>query len=371
MTYLELINITKKYGKSLAVDKVNLSVDKGEFIVLLGPSGCGKTTTLRIIAGLVYPDEGRVIIDGRDVTYLEPGERDVSMVFQDYALYPHMTVFDNIAFPLVVKKKKLGLSKEEIRERVHRVSKMLGIEELLERKPLQLSGGQQQRVALARALVVEPKVWLMDEPLSNLDALIRVQVRAELKRLQKDLGITTIYVTHDQVEALTLADRVAVMNKGRMIQIGTPKEIYETPRHVFVATFVGSPPMNVIECNVTSEILDCQGFNIKIPRGFKELVGENKIYLGIRPEHIEVSEKPVNGGIKGVIYIVETLGSEFIVNIKLGDSIVKAKTLREISAQSGEPVYLKFNWRNVLIFDKKTGEYLEKLTELIKRVDER
>lgn len=369
MTYLELINITKKYGKTLVVDKVNLGVDKGEFIVLLGPSGCGKTTTLRIIAGLVYPDEGKVIIDGRDVTYLEPGERDISMVFQDYALYPHMTVFDNIAFPLVIRRKKLGLSKEEIRERVHKVSEMLGIEELLDRKPTELSGGQQQRVALARALVVEPKVWLMDEPLSNLDALIRVQVRAELKKLQKDLGITTIYVTHDQIEALTLADRIAVMNKGRIIQVGTPKEIYETPRHVFVATFVGSPPMNVIECKIAHEILDCQGFSIKIPEEFKETISENKIYLGIRPEHIEVLEKPVSRSIKGTIYIIESLGSEFIVNIKLGDSIIKAKILKEISARSGEPVYLKFDWKNILVFDKKTGEYLQKLTEFIKRID--
>ncbi|MEM4913783.1 MAG: ABC transporter ATP-binding protein, partial [Desulfurococcaceae archaeon] len=246
MTFLELVNVSKRYGRTVAVDRVNLGVEKGEFVVLLGPSGCGKTTTLRIIAGLVYPDEGKVIIDGRDVTYVEPGERDVSMVFQDYALYPHMTVFDNIAFPLVVRRKKFRLSKEEISERVHKVAKMLGIDDLLDRKPLQLSGGQQQRVALARALIAEPKLWLMDEPLSNLDALIRVHLRAELKKLQKDLGITTIYVTHDQVEALTLADRIAVMNKGRIVQIGTPKEIYENPEHVFVATFVGSPPMNVV-----------------------------------------------------------------------------------------------------------------------------
>lgn len=370
MTYLELVNITKKYGKTLAVDKVNLSVNKGEFVVLLGPSGCGKTTMLRIIAGLVFPDEGKVVIDGHDVTYLEPGERDISMVFQDYALYPHMTVFDNVAFPLMVKRKKLRLTKEEIRERVHAVSKMLGIEDLLERKPTQLSGGQQQRVALARALVVEPKVWLMDEPLSNLDALIRVQVRAELKKLQKDLGITTIYVTHDQVEALTLADRIAVMNKGRIIQVGTPKEIYETPQHVFVATFVGSPPMNIIECDATREALYCQGFNIKIPHEFQKSLSEGKVYLGIRPEHIEVFDKPVDGAIRGLMYVSETLGSEFIVNIKLGDSIVKVKTMKEISAKSGEPLYLKFNWRSILIFDKKTGEYLQKLTELVKQVGE-
>lgn len=366
MSFLKLIDVTKRFGKSIAVDRVNLDAEKGEFLVLLGPSGCGKTTTLRIVAGLVIPDEGRVFIDGRDVTYLEPGERDIAMVFQDYALYPHMTVFDNIAFPLIVRKKKFKLSKEEIREKVHRVAKMLGIEELLDRKPLQLSGGQQQRVALARALIVEPKLWLMDEPLSNLDALIRVQVRAELKRLQKDLGITTIYVTHDQVEALTLADKIAVMNKGRIVQIGSPKEIYESPKHVFVATFVGSPPMNTIECKITSSHLECQEFSVKLPEEFNKSVIGGRVYLGIRPEHIEIFEKPVEGSIKGTIYIVETLGSEYIINVKLGDSLVKVKSLREISRSTGDPVYLKLNWKSISIFDANTGELLREITETLR-----
>lgn len=358
--------MTKRYGKTIAVEKVNLDAEKGEFLVLLGPSGCGKTTTLRIIAGLVVPDEGRVFIDGKDVTYLEPSERDIAMVFQDYALYPHMTVFDNIAFPLVVKKRKLRLSNEEIREKVHKVAKMLGIEELLDRKPLQLSGGQQQRVALARALIIEPKLWLMDEPLSNLDALIRVQVRAELKKLQKDLGITTIYVTHDQIEALTLADKIAVMNKGRIIQIGSPKEIYESPEHVFVATFVGSPPMNTLECKVTSDHLECQGFDIKIPEDIDRSILGSKVYLGIRPEHIEIFEKPVENAIKGSLYVVETLGSEYIINVKIGDSLVKVKSLREISTGTGESVYLKLNWRAVSIFDARTGQLLREITQSIR-----
>lgn len=366
MSFLELIDVTKRFGKSIAVYKVNLSAEKGEFLVLLGPSGCGKTTTLRIIAGLVTPDEGRVYIDGRDVTYLEPGERDIAMVFQDYALYPHMTVFDNIAFPLVIKKRKLKLSKEEIREKVHRVAAMLGIEELLDRKPLQLSGGQQQRVALARALIVEPKLWLMDEPLSNLDALIRVQVRAELKKLQKDLGITTVYVTHDQVEALTLADKIAVMNKGRVVQVGSPKEIYESPRHAFVATFVGSPPMNTIECKVATSTLECQGFEVKIPEELgKSLLGSN-VYLGIRPEHIEIFENPVADSIRGTIYVVETLGSEFIINVKVGDSLIKVKSLREISKSIGDPIYLKLNWKSISVFDANTGELLKELTESLR-----
>lgn len=369
MTFLELINVTKRYGKTIAVDNVNLKVDRGDFVVLLGPSGCGKTTTLRIIAGLILPDEGRVVIDRRDVTYAEPGERDVAMVFQDYALYPHMTVFDNIAFPLIVKRRKSKLTREEIAERVHKVAKMLDIEELLNRKPPQLSGGQQQRVALARALVIEPKVWLMDEPLSNLDALIRVQVRAELKKLQKDLGITTVYVTHDQVEALTLADKIAVMNKGRVIQIGTPKEIYENPEHVFVATFVGSPPMNIIKCKVAKNIIECPGFTVNIPGEIKELSEDKAIYLGIRPEHIEVSEKPVKGTIEGRIYVVENMGSEYIVNIKVADALIKAKHLGEITLRSGDPVYFKFNWKRVLIFDKHTEKLLERLTELSRNVE--
>lgn len=366
MTFLELVNVSKRYGRTVAVDRVNLGVEKGEFVVLLGPSGCGKTTTLRIIAGLVYPDEGKVIIDGRDVTYVEPGERDVSMVFQDYALYPHMTVFDNIAFPLVVRRKKFRLSKEEISERVHKVAKMLGIDDLLDRKPLQLSGGQQQRVALARALIAEPKLWLMDEPLSNLDALIRVHLRAELKKLQKDLGITTIYVTHDQVEALTLADRIAVMNKGRIVQIGTPKEIYENPEHVFVATFVGSPPMNVVKCRISKNLLVCEGFEVEIPSELAESLDGRSVYLGIRPEKIELYEKHVEGSIHGTVYVTETLGSEFIVNVKLGDSILKVKTLKEIKANSGDPVYLKFDWRAISVFDESSGSLLKELSKIIR-----
>lgn len=361
--YLRLVNVTKRFGRIIAVDRVNLSVGKGEFVVLLGPSGCGKTTTLRIIAGLETPDEGRIYIDGVDVTDLEPGDRDVAMVFQDYALYPHMTVFDNIAFPLVVRKRKLKLSNREIEERVLKVAKLLGIEELLNRKPTQLSGGQQQRVALARALVREPKVWLMDEPLSNLDALVRAQVRAELKKLQKDLGITTIYVTHDQVEALTLADKIAVMDKGRIVQIGTPKQVYENPTHVFVATFIGNPPMNIIKCKVTKKALECPGFTRRLEVTPEELGGESSVLLGIRPEHIELHEKPVGDSIEGSVYVVEPLGSEYIVNVKLGDVIIKAKTLKEPSLSVGGKVYMVFDWSKVKVFKESDGRILNMLLQ--------
>ncbi|HDI02270.1 MAG TPA: ABC transporter ATP-binding protein [Ignisphaera sp.] len=232
MSSVRLEHITKIFPPNvIAVNDANFEVSKGEFFVLLGPSGCGKTTTLRIIAGLEKPTKGRVFIDNEDVTDLPPRKRDVAMVFQTWALYPHMKVYDNIAFPLKLRKVPMN----EIDRKVREVARLLRIEELLDRYPRQLSGGQQQRVALARALVRNPRVWLMDEPLSNLDALLRVQMRAELKKLQKELKITTIYVTHDQVEAMTMADRIAVMNAGRVLQIGTPHEIYHKPKMKFVA----------------------------------------------------------------------------------------------------------------------------------------
>lgn len=285
------------------------------------------------------------------------------MVFQDYALYPHMTVFNNIAFPLTVRKS--GLTKNEINERVHFVAKLLGIEELLERKPRQLSGGQQQRVALARALVRNPKVWLMDEPLSNLDALLRVQMRAELKKLQKDLKITTVYVTHDQVEALTMADRIAVMNKGIITQIGTPNEIYNNPNSVFVATFIGSPPMNILECKVEDDKIKCPGLQIEKVIN----ISTNNFYLGIRPEHLKIinniKEVPKNEVIiKGKVYVIEPLGSEFIVNVKVNDHIIKVKTLQPPQLSSGEDIYLSFNTNNAYIFDANLGKYLTKLIDI-------
>lgn len=349
MTFVVLDKVTKRFGKVVAVDNVSLSIEKGEFVVLLGPSGCGKTTTLRMIAGLEIPTSGRIYIDGRDVTNLEPGERDVAMVFQDYAIYPHMTVFENIAFPLEIQKKKLRLKKRDIEEKVLKVAKMLQIDHLLNRKASQLSGGQQQRVALARALVREPKVWLMDEPLSNLDALIRLQVRAELKKLQKDLGITTIYVTHDQIEALTLADRIAVMNAGRVIQFGTPREIYDEPSHVFVATFVGNPPMNILRCEPAGDRLECPGFAIKNP-GVKQ-----PVYFGIRPEYIDWSSKPQPGHVEGVVYVVEPVGSEYIINVKLGDGLIKVRTMRGVDVKPGDPIYLKFKMNKATLFDEESG----------------
>ena len=360
MAVVELRGIVKRFGKVVAVDGVSLRIGDGEFYILLGPSGCGKTTTLRIIAGLEYPDEGSVIIDGVDVTNTEPKDRDVAMVFQNYALYPHMTVYDNIAFPLMIRRKKLGITREEVRKRVMEVAKLLRIEELLPRKPGQLSGGQKQRVALARALVRRPKVWLMDEPLSNLDALLRLAMRAELKRLQKELGITTVYVTHDQAEAMSMADRIAVMNRGKIMQEGPPMEIYLNPRHVFVASFIGAPPMNLVKCTVENTggrvILRCPG----IERSLNEDVeAEGEVILGFRPEFARIHKEPAPGRVEAKVYVVETLGSEAIVNLSIGeDTIVKVKTGIEQSLNIGEKVYLEIDWSKAVIFDSTTGNRL-------------
>ncbi len=366
MASVRLESVVKRFGKVVAVNNVSLEIRDKEFFILLGPSGCGKTTTLRLIAGLEYPDSGRIYIDDRDVTFLEPKDRDIAMVFQNYALYPHMTVFQNIAFPLLLRRKKLGLTKDDIKKRVLEVARLLRIEELLHRKPGQLSGGQQQRVALARALIRRPKVWLMDEPLSNLDALLRLVMRAELKRLQKELGITTIYVTHDQAEALSMADRIAVMNKGRVIQVGTPDEVYLKPKHVFVGTFIGAPPMNVVKCKIEDHdgrlILSCPGFEREFPPGItpEKLPRTKEVVLGIRPEFIEVTDKPEPGTIKGKILVVEPLGSETILNININpegeETIIKAKLPKLTKKYSaGETIYLKIDWSKVAVFDAETG----------------
>ncbi|MCE4599493.1 MAG: ABC transporter ATP-binding protein [Desulfurococcales archaeon] len=373
MARVELRDVVKRFGKTVAVDHVSLEINDKEFFILLGPSGCGKTTTLRLVAGLEYPDEGSILIDGEDVTYSEPKDRNVAMVFQNYALYPNMSVYDNIAFPLKIRKKQLGITDDEIRKSVTEVARLLRIEDLLNRKPSQLSGGQQQRVALARALVRRPKIWLMDEPLSNLDALLRIAMRAELKRLQKELGITTIYVTHDQAEAMSMADRIAVMNKGRVIQVGDPKEVFLEPRHVFVATFLGSPPMNIIECVIEAIdnglLLSCPGFTKEIKGVSSDEVDgvKGKVYLGIRPEFISISKSPLPGTIKGVVYVVEPLGTENIVSVNIiGDIIVKVKVGSDINVNTGETIYLYPDWKRISIFDSDTGKLLTRITKQLR-----
>jgi multiple sugar transport system ATP-binding protein len=322
---IEFRNVTKTFGGASVVDDLSLEVRDGEFIVLLGPSGCGKTTTLRMLAGLESVTSGDILIDGERVNDVPTQHRDLAMVFQSYALYPHMTIAENIGYPLRVRK----LDKAERAARVQRVAAMLEIESLLERKPRQLSGGERQRVALARAIVREPRAYLMDEPLSNLDARLRVQMRGELKRLQHQLGTTTIYVTHDQAEAMTLASRVAVMQKGRLQQFDTPLKIYNEPANRFVAEFVGSPSMNFIE--------------------------QGEVTIGIRPEHIQVLTTPEDGAIEARVYVTELMGNETFVFVSVGDDRLIARAPADFRAEVDTKVWLRIATEKIHRFDPKSG----------------
>jgi multiple sugar transport system ATP-binding protein len=326
----------------------------------LGPSGCGKTTVLRCIAGLERPDAGEIYIGDNLVNDLDPKDRDIAMVFQSYALYPHMTVFNNIAFPLSNRK----MQKKEIRERVKRTAELLQIEDLMNRKPKQLSGGQQQRVALGRAIIREPHVFLMDEPLSNLDAKLRIHMRAELKKLQKDIGITTIYVTHDQVEAMTMGNQISIMNKGILQQTDIPYRIFHNPANHFVAGFIGSPPMNFFDCDLKSEasFLDAGEFEYPLSKGLIKTVDKassKKIILGIRPHDVLVSrQKRKDRLAKAELYISEPLGDEIILNLKIGDMLFKAVVNPEFEVEKSKQLYFYFPEEKVYLFDKKTGKIL-------------
>lgn len=364
MVDIHLRGIVKKFGKTIALRGIDLDVNDGEFIVLLGPSGCGKTTTLRIIAGLEKPTKGRVVFGDRDVTYLPPRERNISMVFQSYAVWPHMKVYDNIAFPLKIKK----LPKDEIDKRVKWAAELLQISDLLNRYPHQLSGGQRQRVAVARAIVVEPNVLLMDEPLSNLDALLRVKMRSELKKLQRRIKVTTVYVTHDQVEAMTMGDRIAVMNAGRIMQVGTPTEIYHKPANIFVAGFIGSPQMNFIDVSVEEKsdgiYLVSEDFTIKLPRDIgkvaKPYTGKTLI-MGIRPEHIyPAGYVPSNikrtAEIRGVVDFVEALGSDTIIHLNTGSRIIVVKISGTFNTNIGDKLRVAIDLDKLHLFKRDTEE---------------
>jgi multiple sugar transport system ATP-binding protein len=304
MATIAFNQVTKQFPDgTTAVDKLDLEVGEGEFLILVGPSGCGKTTALRMVAGLEEVSEGEILIGDRNVTHLAPVQRDVAMVFQNYALYPHMTVEDNLLFPL----RQKGVKRAEAREQAHDVAKLLSIEELLHRKPRALSGGQRQRVAIGRALVRRPRAFLMDEPLSNLDAKLRVQMRAELLSLHKQVGITTIYVTHDQTEAMTLGDRVVVMNKGVVQQIAAPQELYRAPANLFVAGFIGSPPMNLLRGRTDDDTVRIGNQNIPLPKS----TGNREVIVGIRPEEFALA----NGrGFDAKVAFVENLGPETLVH---------------------------------------------------------
>ena len=318
----EKVNITYPGASAPTVKDLDLDIADGEFLVLVGPSGCGKSTTLRALAGLEPTSSGRITIDGKDVTNLEPGDRDIAMVFQNYALYPHLTVEENMGFALKLAK----LPKSEIKAKVHQAAETLGLTEYLKRKPKDLSGGQRQRVAMGRAIVREPKAFLMDEPLSNLDAKLRVQTRAELASLQQRLGTTTVYVTHDQVEAMTMGDRVAVLKDGELQQVAPPRELYDAPANEFVAGFIGSPAMNIFDYN-----------------GGR---------VGVRPEKMFINKGPV--GFQGVVDIVEELGAESYVYVTVGENRFVARA-EGTPPQRGEDVVLTFNPREALRFDPETG----------------
>lgn len=334
------------------MDRVSARVERGEFFTFLGPSGCGKTTTLRIIAGLELPDSGRVIIDGEDVTYLPPYKRDTAMVFQNYALWPHMTVFENIAYGLKVRK----LPKEEIRRRVKEVLELVRLEGLESRYPTQLSGGQQQRVALARALVVQPKVLLLDEPLSNLDAKLRVEMREELKRLQRKLGITTIYVTHDQDEAMALSDRIAVMNLGRVVEVGKPDELYRRPRSFFVATFIGRS--NVLKCRameVRGEeiILECSGVRLVATAAdtSTRLSPGDMVYAVFRPHSARLD--PLPGGaneLSGTVSLVSYAGEHLEVRLESPVGKLLVYLPPDFRVSVGDVVKFYLSWDDVLVY---------------------
>lgn len=363
MAGVRLTGVYKYYNKdTIAVSDFNLEIKDGEFLVLVGPSGCGKSTTLRMVAGLEEVTKGNIFIDQKDVTHVEPKERDIAMVFQDYALYPHMTIYENMAFGLKLR----NYSKEEIKKRVENAAEILDITQYLKRQPRQLSGGQRQRVALGRAIVRKPQVFLMDEPLSNLDAKLRVQMRAELVKLQRQLETTTIYVTHDQTEAMTMGDRMVVMKDGFMQQVGTPEDIYHRPANMFVAGFVGSPSMNFIngELKVNNDKVEfmAEGFKVDVTHIIKpNELKEREVVLGFRPENSSITNddtkstwsEPINARLE----LVEDLGAEKVLFAKAGQHEFRVKLFdlsSSLSIGQNYQVYLKLNKTH--LFNKSDGK---------------
>jgi multiple sugar transport system ATP-binding protein len=359
MARVTVEKMTKKFGDVVAVRELDLQVDDREFMVFLGPSGCGKTTTLRCISGLERPEGGTIRIGDTVVTNMSPAVRDIAMVFQFYALYPHMSARDNIAFPLQARR----MPRDEIQRRVEEVARVLRIEHLLHRRPRQLSGGEQQRVALGRAMVRRPKVFLMDEPLTNLDAKLRSEMRAELKRLQKDLNATTVYVTHDQVEAMSMGDRIGVMKQGGIEQMGTPDEVYNHPSSLFVAGFVGSPAMNFLPAEYhdgANPTLQLAGGAFALPvdaewaSAIRERATGNTFTFGIRSEDIALYTQPGPDRIPSEVYVMEPLGDVNLFDLKLGQHIIKAKTLPNFRLRIGDNVWLQPDRAKMHLFDAQT-----------------
>lgn len=346
MATVELQQLGKSFGDYTALESLDLTIDDGEFLVLLGPSGCGKSTTMRLVAGLEEPSKGSILIGGERVNDKPARDRDLAMVFQNYALYPHMTVGENIGYPLKIARVPMAQRKERVTAAAAKVE----MDHLLTRRPAELSGGQRQRVALARAIVRTPKLFLMDEPLSNLDAKLRTVMRAELKHLQKELATTTIYVTHDQVEAMTLADRIVILNDARIQQVGTPAEIYAKPANTFVASFIGSPPMNLIKGIVAGKVFTHAGGSMKTDAADSEVV------LGIRPEDVTVTSGRSKGDLQGTVYSSELLGDSTLLNVRVGDALIAAKVGPDEGRAMDSEIQLSINPKNTHLFDAVTGE---------------
>ncbi len=349
MANINLHGITRSWGSFVGVDDIDLEIKDKEFMVFLGPSGCGKTTTMRMIAGLEEPTAGKISIDSEDVTDVDARDRDVAMVFQSYALYPNMSIYENIRFPLRMR----GVAKEQQDALVRKAAEMVELGDLLDRKPKALSGGQRQRAALARAIVRQPKIFLMDEPLSNLDAKLRLSMRGQLKHIQRQLQTTTVYVTHDQIEAMTLADRIAVMNKGKIQQLGTPDEVYNDPANIFVAGFIGSPPMNLIKGSLERGVFS--GANTRVSGLGKDSHGN--VTLGIRPEDMEIC--PAKGSdISSKLYSLEPTGDQTLVTSWAGEQLVVARGPRTFRQAVDTPISFKFLRDRIYLFDGETGNRL-------------
>ncbi len=361
MAQIILENLSKHFGAVKAVDQIDLNVKDGEFFALLGPSGCGKTTTLRMIAGLEVPTQGKIYIGEKDVTEESPRDRDVAMVFQDYALYPHMTILDNIGYPLKVR----GVSKSELRVRVTEAAKSLNIDHLLERRPGQLSGGQQQRASVARSIVHHAQVFLFDEPLSNLDAKLRLDARGFLKHLQNELGITAVYVTHDQAEAMALANRMAIMDRGKVIQVGRPQEIYSKPKTVFVASFLGNPPMNLLPCKLDllhkQVLINGNPLNLENVPQWKEVMGKvidgEDIVLGIRPENITLHTEKTPMAFPGDMYVTQPLGAETLLSLLVGDCIVSVRLFTDEPFDYKGRIWIQPDPRRIFLYNS-SGDLL-------------
>jgi multiple sugar transport system ATP-binding protein len=355
MARIVLEGVAKHYGQTKALENVDLTIEDGEFLVLLGPSGCGKTTLLRILAGLIEPTGGKVVVAHRDVTQLPPRDRDIAMVFQSYALYPHLSVERNLGFGLRVRRRP----KEEIATKVADVAAQLQLEALLTRRPKELSGGQRQRVALGRAMVRDPEAFLMDEPLSNLDAQLRTATRIELAELHRRLNTTFVYVTHDQIEAMTMATRIAVMNRGNIEQVGTPAEVYDEPATTFVAGFIGAPAMNLTEVVATERdgFIHLEGDDIEVSM-FPGSISERKVVLGVRPEHLRVADQSAGQRFSGTIVAIENIGSEEVALLELAGARFAWRAPRPLAARIGDLVTLTADPKHIHLFDPSTSRRL-------------